>query len=114
MPGWGPLSIGYHGDDGGVYVESGKMNYRINETFKDARIGVSIGEKENWVTFFKDDIWPNLCTIKVEPRILKEDLYPCVGFRFAKDATVIAYSYNDYGEMSLLNKETPNYCPVNN
>ena len=37
MPGWVPLSVGYHGDDGGIFVESGKMKYYTNETFKESK-----------------------------------------------------------------------------
>ena len=40
LPGWKPLSVGYHGDDGGIFVDSPKMTYFTNETFKEAKIGV--------------------------------------------------------------------------
>ena len=78
-----------------------------------SNVGVSISEEDPWVTFFMEG--RNLCTIKVEPRILKEDLYPCVGFRFAKDASVIVSKHNDFElDMSHLDIGMPNYCPVKN
>ena len=93
LPGWKPLSVGYHGDDGGIFVESTKMTYYTNETFKEAIIGVMVETQEEGVTFTKrtasvHDLSKKSCMITIEPHIVNEELYPCVGFHSAKDVSV--------------------------
>ena len=118
MPGWKPLSIGYHGDDGGIYVESGKMTYR-NETFKDARIGLYIHQDLNFLEFTKGpalgDDSKSLCRIRPE-HLLKKELYLCVGFRFAKDAIVRTFDYKGKRNLNEGSRIEDKYflCPRNN
>ena len=89
MPGWKPLSIGYHGDNGGIYIESGKVTYHTNETFNDNRVGFNIFYRNNEIIFTTLGPAANgWYPIELEPHLLNAELYPCVGFHFAKDAIV--------------------------
>ena len=100
LPGWKPLSIGYHGDDGGIFVETSKMTYLTNGTFKEASVGVFIDHSSNDVRFTKKSAWGHeyssiSCLIRLAPHILtRQELYPCVGFHFAKDVIVEFSSFN--------------------
>jgi len=92
LPGWLPLSIAYHGDDGGIYVEDGRTTYYTNETFKEAKIGVQIDHMFQEIAFTKNSVKGHdgmmaTCNFGLWNEALwDEELYPCVGFHFAKDA----------------------------
>jgi len=125
LPGWEPLSVGYHGDDGGIFVESGKMKFYTNETFTEAKIGVDIHRGSRAIYFTKRSVEEihsirNFCWMDQEEYLMNEALYPCVGFRFAKDVIVKFYTYFTPAglPMSLNNrfkekvvKNPPEHCP---
>jgi len=99
LPGWVSPSIAYHGDDGGIFVESKRMTYYTNETFKEAKIGVMIDHRLKNIFFSKrsvgghDDIKESCI---MSPPLFNEELYPCVGFHFAKDVIVRISNYKAY------------------
>ena len=119
LPGWYPLSAGFHGDDGGIFVDSTKMTYSTNETFKEAKIGVYL--EANYVRFSKGptlglDDYKISCYVRMDERILTEDLplYPCVGFRFAKDVIVRTSGYEakrSFNDRFEDDQEKPTLCP---
>ncbi|KAJ3015945.1 UNVERIFIED_CONTAM: Ran-binding protein 10 [Siphonaria sp. JEL0065] len=78
LPGWDPISYGYHGDDGFKFESSGKGKpYGPTYTTGDY-IGCIVNYQENTMSFTK-----NGTLIGVAFKILKPDLplYPQVGFR---------------------------------
>ena len=79
-PGYGNLSIGYHGDDGGIFVEKNDgISYETNEKYTAGNhIGVLLDYYTETLTFSKDKM--DVHQVKLEPHFMNEDLYPCVGF----------------------------------
>jgi hypothetical protein len=90
MPGWDPLSIGYHGDDGLIIVESGE--YATNTFFTAGdHIGVLLDYDTATLTFFREK--KRVHKVQLKTHFMNEDLYPCVGFLDAKGGIVRLVSY---------------------
>ena len=87
MPGWGPLSIGYHSDDGGVFVESRSqgITYYTNETFTTGdHIGILIDYSKSTIKISKEEFQSKKKEVKklqLKSHFMSKDLYPCVGFK---------------------------------
>jgi len=81
-------SIGYHGDNGVIHCNSIEHQYRTQKPFKSgAHIGVLLEYgTETTLTFSKDK--QEVQKIQLQPNDIKEDLYPSVGFCYAKGAIV--------------------------
>ena len=76
MPGWNSKSIGYHGDDGGLFYESGYAFKKCGPTFTTGDVvGCGINQSENSCFFTKNGDY--LGKIFHE---LPSQLYPMVGF----------------------------------
>jgi len=123
LPGWENSSIGYHGDDGGIYIESRRMMKYTNETFKEAKIGVMISHKVKDVFFSKNSVdiddMRESCILKkrefLSEAIFYDEVYPCVGFHFAKNVIVRISNYKVIsGRLNDRSKEAglkPGSCP---
>ena len=87
QPGWNPLSIGYHGDDGGIFIESGQKIFSTNELFTAGNvIGVLLDYSTQTLTFSKDK--EMVTRVQLPPHFKNEDLYPCVGMDHAEGGIV--------------------------
>ena len=108
------------------------MRYYTNETFKEAKIGVLINRYWNdndisYMAFTKNSVVGHDGMMETchfgphwESQLWDEELYPCVGFHFAKDAIVrisrtwvkrYSYPLNDRSKESM-NK--PGSCQFDN
>ena len=87
MPGWVPLSFGYHSDDGGIFCGSGQPTYNTNKPFKTGDvIGVLLDYDTSSLTFSKNK--EEVQRIQLTSQDMTRNLHPCVGFGCAKGATV--------------------------
>ena len=86
FPGWDEFSFGYHGDDGGIFCESGTATFKTEEKFESGdEIGVLLDFNTATLTFSKNK--KNVKTIKLEANHMDQDLYPSVGI-YSKGAIV--------------------------
>ena len=78
FPGWDEFSFGYHGDDGGIFCESGTATFKTEEKFESGdEIGVLLDFNTATLTFSKNK--NDIKTIKLEANHMDQDFYPSVG-----------------------------------
>ena len=83
LPGWDPHSYGYHGDDGHVFLGSGRGTpFGPTYTTGD-RIGCLLNRSDRSISFYKNG-QPLGVAIRGIP---EERLFPCIGMR-TKDEEV--------------------------
>ena len=76
--GWDSLSIGYHGDDGYIFVEDDGKPNDTNVLFtSDDHIGVLLDYDRATLLFLREKKWVH--KVELEPHFMNADLYPCVG-----------------------------------
>ncbi|KAK3588393.1 hypothetical protein CHS0354_028970 [Potamilus streckersoni] len=82
QPGWNPRAIGYHADDGGIFIEAG-FSTRRTETCDVGdvmEVEIDVDNKKGW--FRKN----GKQMIELNINLSKLGLYPCVGFHSKGEA----------------------------
>ena len=65
---------------------------KVGKTFKAGdHIGILIDYSTGTLTFSREK--EEVKTVKLEPNLLSKDMYPCVGFHYAKGAVVCLGAY---------------------
>ena len=101
MPGWHPLSIGYHGD-GGLFVEFRKASKKDKVFTSGDYIGVLLDYNKETLIFSKNK--KETHKVQLEPHFIKENVYPCVGFRNAIGGIVCLVTAEQGKNISFFSK----------
>ncbi|KAL3880394.1 hypothetical protein ACJMK2_032638 [Sinanodonta woodiana] len=103
QPGWNPRAIGYHADDGGIFIESGFPTRRteICDVGDVMEVEIDVDQKKGW---FRKNGKP---MIEMNINMSKLGLYPCVGFHSKGEAVKL----NEKEIWTAENKTDPSKIP---
>jgi hypothetical protein len=80
MPGWDMVSYGYHGDDGGIFHDSGNMTRHFGPSFGEGdTVGCGIDYIERGIFFTLNGKFLGFGWTNVDLEFLQQELYPTVG-----------------------------------
>lgn len=88
LPGWEKNSLGYHGDDGFIFQNSGTGTPYGPRYVKNDVIGLCLNFYEKSVFFTKNGLGLGLAFVRLDQNFLNE-MYPLIGLR-TKEETIIA------------------------
>ncbi|XP_062577865.1 uncharacterized protein LOC134239727, partial [Saccostrea cucullata] len=79
MPGWKSKSFGYHADDGGIFIEKGSSQTKVEKCSDGDVMAVEFDVKSSELKFFKNDQEVHVHKMTVPGNGKLPDFYPMIG-----------------------------------